>query len=53
MESTESKIPPRPGIMFPLSLITADLLNTDSIRSPVIPAAAQRNPIKAPFNGEP
>ena len=40
MESIESRIPPRPRMIRPESLQRAERLQTDSARSPSIPAAA-------------
>ena len=48
----QSRIPPRPGIIFPLSFISEERLNTDSIRSPVIAAIALKKPrITAKYTG--
>lgn len=51
IESMESSIPPRPGIIVPLSLIPADLLKQDSIKSPIQEKIAVANPITKPANG--
>lgn len=40
IESIESKTPPRPGIKVPLSFISAERLNTDSVKSPTIETTA-------------
>ena len=40
IESIESKTPPRPGINVPLSFISAERLNTDSVKSPTIETTA-------------
>ena len=39
IESIESKAPPRPKIIFPLSLQPLERLKTDSIKSPMIEIA--------------
>ena len=53
MESMESKIPPRPGIILPESFIPDERLNTDSVKSPTIEESAMQSPVKTIFRGEP
>ena len=53
MESRESSIPPRPGIMFPLSFIPAERLNTDSARSPTMEENAMSMPVMISFTSPP
>ena len=43
--SNLSNIPPWPGIIVPLSLVLACLLNFDSTRSPAVPRTAAINEI--------
>ena len=43
-----SSIPPRPGIIFPLSFMLALLFNTDSTKSPIAAEAAVARPKKKP-----
>ena len=52
MESMESKIPPRPGIILPLSFTPQERLKTDSIKSPIIDAIAVINAIIETFRYE-
>ena len=53
MESIESKTPPLPGIILPLSLHPAERLNADSTKSPIIPEVAIKTPIRHPFQRSP
>ena len=49
----ESNAPPRPGIMFPESFAPADLLNTDSAKSPKIATMDTNKPKSTIFHKEP
>ena len=49
----ESNAPPRPGIIFPESFSPADLLNTDSTKSPKIAAMETNKPKSTIFHKEP
>ena len=53
MESIESKIPPRPGIILPESFIPDERLNTDSVKSPTIEESAMQSPVKTILRTEP
>ena len=50
--SNLSKIPPCPGIIFPLSFTFACLLNLDSTKSPIVPITETITLITSQFNIE-